>query len=72
MAIAPPPARDTGADDAPSVVDEAALDERLRAVAKRLAAGAAPGLRDRVETWALGLLMSNTALRVGVFRLVEA
>lgn len=54
------------------VFDEVAVDQRLRELAQELAAGTEQDLRGRVETHLLGLLMRSRALRVGVFRLVEA
>ena len=63
-----------GALDRPAeaAVDEQALDRRLREVARGLAASDHETLSDRLETRLLGVLMANQALRVGVFRLVEA
>ncbi len=63
------PVGETG--QAPAV-DEAALDRRLREVARELAASDHETWVDKLETRLLGVLMANQALRVGVFRLVEA
>lgn len=54
------------------VVDEDVLDQRLREIARALAASDHETWTDRLETRLLGVLMANQTLRVGVFRLVEA
>ena len=53
-------------------VDDETLDRRLREIARGLAASDHDTLVDRLETRLLGVLMAYQALRVGVFRLVEA
>lgn len=63
---------DGSPDHDPPRVDPEALDRRLRQIARGLAASDHDTLVDKLESRLLGVLMANQALRVGVFRLVEA
>lgn len=69
--MALPVGRDVGAPERPER-DPDELDRRLREIARALASSDHDTWVDRLETRLLGLLMGNQALRVGVFRLVEA
>ena len=70
--MAAPAVDPVGGTDRDAAVDEAVLDRRLRQLARGLAESDHDTWVDKLETRLLGVLMANQALRVGVFRLVEA
>ena len=70
--VGPIDARGTTGDGVDDAVPPDQLDRRLREIARGLAASDHDTWVDKLETRLLGVLMGNQALRVGVFRLVEA